>query len=728
MAPDTDLQPGNNGGAGAADSDSRSGVALDSDQGAPAPARDIPASLAGIAVGAPGSMTAVQTSTVLPRGPRPGSQLPGGGANVCPNTANPYHQCSEACRAYWSTRGPSVAVAVKPAPSSGPAQSSRLLGTMPVDGDNSGARSPQGRLEPLLGRSRKPTPAGDPRTDGGLTAGSQLPSLRPTAASSQPSGASDTQNTNLQHCKPGDVLGKAGPTAAPEPSVVGDGDSNSTAIQRDADASSGTAAVVVGVSELMHPASGCQVSDIKDRIPANSRATSAAVQIEPGGHEPANGAVNMTTKSIERSAASADAPMAALHQPGVASIDSAQDNKVALVTSLNASQAATPPGPGLGAEPSTFGAGAPRAATAIDSVGHNVLPKENEISFQSNRDMAGAGRSNTITPTDLGGHDLSLDPSQVLASSRSNVDPATRGTARNSSGGEIGNNTEARGMGDQGTVPVSTSRPNDEPALEHPAPQNVEVLDDYFDQFAVATSREPPSLKKRSTRGSRMSAALLSGGISAGGSSGSTSRAHSPSFGGHGSGYGGGKADPNISPEATPNTSPRMTPDIPLRAVDESQFMDGLVENILKGDDVDPRAELKNTPSVAVDDSESQEPILWPASADGKYRSSNRERLRIFKQAMRIGRTRAALGVPARHIVVIYNPVSGGGASKRLVDHMVGPVFKLAKVDFTAIRTEYAGFAISYVAGIDPTTVCACHHAKKCMSQSHHIQWSLLLA
>ena len=56
---------------------------------------------------------------------------------------------------------------------------------------------------------------------------------------------------------------------------------------------------------------------------------------------------------------------------------------------------------------------------------------------------------------------------------------------------------------------------------------------------------------------------------------------------------------------------------------------------------------------------------------------------------MRLGRARTALSAPPRHIVVIYNPVSGGGASKRLVDHMVAPIFKLARIDFTAIRTEY---------------------------------------
>ena len=31
-----------------------------------------------------------------------------------------------------------------------------------------------------------------------------------------------------------------------------------------------------------------------------------------------------------------------------------------------------------------------------------------------------------------------------------------------------------------------------------------------------------------------------------------------------------------------------------------------------------------------------------------------------------------------RHILVIYNPVSGGGASKRLLDHMIAPVFKVS--------------------------------------------------
>ena len=72
---------------------------------------------------------------------------------------------------------------------------------------------------------------------------------------------------------------------------------------------------------------------------------------------------------------------------------------------------------------------------------------------------------------------------------------------------------------------------------------------------------------------------------------------------------------------------------------------------------------------------------------------------------MRLGRTRTILNAPPRHVVVIYNPVSGGGTAKRTVDHMVAPIFKLSRIDFTVVMTEYAGFAVEYVRGIDPDVV-----------------------
>jgi diacylglycerol kinase family enzyme len=56
-----------------------------------------------------------------------------------------------------------------------------------------------------------------------------------------------------------------------------------------------------------------------------------------------------------------------------------------------------------------------------------------------------------------------------------------------------------------------------------------------------------------------------------------------------------------------------------------------------------------------------------------------------------------ALNCPRRHILLIYNPISGGGKSKALVDDVVVPVFRLAGVDFTLIRTEFQGFCTKYI-------------------------------
>ena len=84
-----------------------------------------------------------------------------------------------------------------------------------------------------------------------------------------------------------------------------------------------------------------------------------------------------------------------------------------------------------------------------------------------------------------------------------------------------------------------------------------------------------------------------------------------------------------------------------------------------------------------------------------------------------------------RHITVLYNPVSGGGcvtpyshleaagrlrprsfplltlssspssAAKRLVEHMVEPILKLAKMRYTIVPTEYRRFAVEYVKNLD---------------------------
>lgn len=56
-----------------------------------------------------------------------------------------------------------------------------------------------------------------------------------------------------------------------------------------------------------------------------------------------------------------------------------------------------------------------------------------------------------------------------------------------------------------------------------------------------------------------------------------------------------------------------------------------------------------------------------------------------------------ALNCPPRHVMLIYNPISGGGKSKALVDDVVVPIFRMAGVDFTLIRTEFQGFCTKYI-------------------------------
>lgn len=52
---------------------------------------------------------------------------------------------------------------------------------------------------------------------------------------------------------------------------------------------------------------------------------------------------------------------------------------------------------------------------------------------------------------------------------------------------------------------------------------------------------------------------------------------------------------------------------------------------------------------------------------------------------------------PSRNIVVVYNPVSGRGKAKQLVDHIVEPVLRLAGLTVDIIATEHAGHATQIV-------------------------------
>eukprot|EP01147_Barroeca_monosierra_P010898 gene10898-2973_t len=80
-----------------------------------------------------------------------------------------------------------------------------------------------------------------------------------------------------------------------------------------------------------------------------------------------------------------------------------------------------------------------------------------------------------------------------------------------------------------------------------------------------------------------------------------------------------------------------------------------------------------------------------------------RLRRKTFSQAALLARKSTSLSVQkdARKIVVLYNPVSGTGQAKVIAEEHVGPILRLAKVDFEIVPTQYAGHATTYVAELD---------------------------
>eukprot|EP00048_Salpingoeca_helianthica_P023945 m.28474 g.28474 ORF g.28474 m.28474 type:complete len:871 (+) comp9086_c0_seq2:192-2804(+) len=55
------------------------------------------------------------------------------------------------------------------------------------------------------------------------------------------------------------------------------------------------------------------------------------------------------------------------------------------------------------------------------------------------------------------------------------------------------------------------------------------------------------------------------------------------------------------------------------------------------------------------------------------------------------------------HVTIIYNPVSGQGKAKRVVDQIVVAALKAANVDYTCVATQYRGFATEHVNKLDLT-------------------------
>eukprot|EP00041_Stephanoeca_diplocostata_P032402 m.1037191 g.1037191 ORF g.1037191 m.1037191 type:complete len:300 (-) comp24141_c1_seq2:90-989(-) len=61
----------------------------------------------------------------------------------------------------------------------------------------------------------------------------------------------------------------------------------------------------------------------------------------------------------------------------------------------------------------------------------------------------------------------------------------------------------------------------------------------------------------------------------------------------------------------------------------------------------------------------------WPPSLIHSRNYLHRCRADILTAARRVGHAREILQLPRRHIILVYNPVSGGGKSKLMVDHVV---------------------------------------------------------
>eukprot|EP00911_Craspedida_sp_UC1_P000430 UC1_evm1s324 len=93
-------------------------------------------------------------------------------------------------------------------------------------------------------------------------------------------------------------------------------------------------------------------------------------------------------------------------------------------------------------------------------------------------------------------------------------------------------------------------------------------------------------------------------------------------------------------------------------------------------------------------------PVLLNATMAEKhhvsFRQQKRELADIMTEAEKLGAQREKEGAPPRKLVVLYNPVSGDGTAKKIVDKLATPVFRAAGVDYDVIPTQYAGHATEF--------------------------------
>lgn len=87
--------------------------------------------------------------------------------------------------------------------------------------------------------------------------------------------------------------------------------------------------------------------------------------------------------------------------------------------------------------------------------------------------------------------------------------------------------------------------------------------------------------------------------------------------------------------------------------------------------------------------------------ANSKFAAISNELREILDEAKALGASRLASREKRRQLTIIYNPVSGNGTAKKIIDRLVTPVFRAALVEFDVVPTQYAGFAMEYVEELD---------------------------
>jgi diacylglycerol kinase family enzyme len=79
------------------------------------------------------------------------------------------------------------------------------------------------------------------------------------------------------------------------------------------------------------------------------------------------------------------------------------------------------------------------------------------------------------------------------------------------------------------------------------------------------------------------------------------------------------------------------------------------------------------------------------------------ERRHLLAEALKYNRLGTGMISPTkrRHVTILYNPVSGQGTAKKIVEMNVIPILRLANLEFTVVPTQYRGFANEHVNNLD---------------------------